>query len=150
MAPLQPGSGAPSVPGVSYAEGPRVLYFFKVTCPVCQLAAPKIQVLERAYPGRVTGVGQDPEDELARFAREYGTSFRWVADLPPYEVSEAFGIEVVPTTFLVSGDGRVLETVESWDREGLNRLSRHLASLLGVEPVPVSTPEDGLPDFQPG
>lgn len=150
VAPLKPGSAAPVVPGVDYAPGPTVVYFYKVDCPVCQAAGPRIQVFARAYPGRIVGVGQDPQEALERFGREFGMSFRWVADLPPYPVSNAFGVEVVPTTFLVSPEGLVLEAVESWDRQGLNRVSERLAALLGVEASPVSEPGDGLPDFRPG
>lgn len=147
---LEPGSAAPEVPGVDYALGPTVVYFYKVDCPVCQAAAPRVQAFELAYSGRIVGVGQDPEDALDRFGREFGMSFRRVADLPPYPVSSAFGVEVVPTTFLVSPEGRVLEAVESWDRQGLNRVSERLAALLGAKAVPVSEPGDGLPDFRPG
>jgi hypothetical protein len=32
----------------------------------------------------------------------------------------------------------------------MNRVSSTLAGLLGVEPVALSTPDDGLPDFKPG
>jgi hypothetical protein len=33
---------------------------------------------------------------------------------------------------------------------GMNRVSATLAKLLGVEPVVLSMPGDGLPDFKPG
>ena len=46
---LGPGDSAPSfsLDGVAdpWSEGTAVLVFFKVTCPVCQLAAPKVQAL---------------------------------------------------------------------------------------------------------
>jgi hypothetical protein len=72
-----------------------------------------------------------------------------VPDLPPYEQSNAYGIEVVPTLFLVQ-DSMVLDTVESWDREGYNRVSQRLAELSGSAYVEISSAGDGLPPFRPG
>jgi thiol-disulfide isomerase/thioredoxin len=144
------GDAAPLVPGGVVHEGPVALVFYKVTCPVCQMAAPKIDTMARSYPGRVVGVGQDPTDELERFGREFGMDIAVVADVPPYDVSNAYGIETVPTLFVIDGAGVVANTVVSWDRAGYNRASARLAELLGVEPVTVSDSSDGLPPFRPG
>lgn len=144
------GAPAPPVHGVTFVDGPTAVAFYKVTCPVCQMTAPKIEALGRAYPGRVVGVGQDPNGELERFGREFGMAVPAVPDLPPYDVSNAFGIETVPTVVLVGADGTVVDTVVSWDRDGYNRVSARLAELAGAEPVVVSEPSDGLPPFRPG
>jgi peroxiredoxin len=150
MAPLAPGTKAPSVPGVVVAGEPTTLFFYKVTCPVCQMAAPPVEGFQRAYPGRIVGIGEDPEEKLEAFAGEFGLSFLSVSDAPPYEASEAYGVRVVPTAFLVGDDGIILDTVESWDREGLNRLSERLAELTGAPYAPISEEGDGLPAFRPG
>ena len=73
-----------------------------------------------------------------------------VEDPPPYAVSDAYEVESVPTLFLVGDDGRVLDAVGAWDRDGFNRVAATLAERLGEEPVVVSTEGDGLPDFKPG
>jgi peroxiredoxin len=150
MAALSPGSPAPVVPGVGFGPEPTVLFFYKVTCPVCQLAAPAVETFQAAYPGRIAGVGQDPPDALTGFTRQFGMSFPSSSDAPPYPLSNAYGIRVVPTTFLVDAEGTILETVESWDREGLNAVSRRLAELVGVPYAPVSVQGDGRPPFRPG
>lgn len=148
--PLAPRAAAPPVPGADFSSGPTVLFFYKVTCPVCQLAAPKVSVLERAYPGRSRGVGQDPPEKLAEFAREHALAMPAETDPPPHALSGAYGIRVVPTAVLVGADGRVDRVVESWDRDGLNDLSRRVAELTGRPYVPVSEASDGLPPFRPG
>lgn len=150
MAVIVVGEPAPLVPGVTFEEGPVVLVFYKVTCPVCQMAAPKVELMARAYPGRVVGVGQDPPEELERFGREFGMDVPAVPDLPPYDVSNAYGVESVPTLFVIDGAGEVADAVISWDRTGYNRASARLAELLGVEPALVSDSSDGLPPFRPG
>jgi len=149
MAELEAGSKAPAVPGVDFSAGPTALFFYKVTCPVCQMAAPAAGMFEQAYPGRIRGIGQDPEEKLADFDRTYGLGFPSIAELPPYEVSNAYGIRTVPTTFLVE-DGSVIDTVESWDRDGLNGVSKQLASMLGADYASISEAGDGLPPFRPG
>jgi hypothetical protein len=44
----------------------------------------------------------------------------------------------------------VTDVVESWDRDGMNRVSATLGRLLGIDAEVLSEPSDGLPDFKPG
>jgi thiol-disulfide isomerase/thioredoxin len=149
MSPLPVGDVAPPVPTVPTDDGPRGLFFYKVTCPTCQMAAPTMARFDWAFPGRVVGIGQDPEAALDRFTEEFRMGIASVVDAPPYAVSDAYAVESVPTLYLVE-DGRVLDAVGAWDREGFNRVAATLAERLGAEPPLVSTPDDGLPEFQPG
>ena len=144
------GEAAPAVPGLSFEAGPTALVFYKVTCPVCQMAAPKVAALEDAYPGHVVGLGQDPEAELASFDAAHGFGAPSFADVAPYEVSNAYGIVAVPTLVLVDRDGVVRDVVQSWDREGYNRVARELAESTGLPLVEPSDAADGLPAFRPG
>jgi hypothetical protein len=114
------------------------------------MASPKVQRFEEAYSGRIVGVGQDPRGALGAFGQEFGMTFSSLPDEAPYDVSNAYGIRTVPTTFLVGSDSTVLDVVESWDREGLNGLSRRLAELTGAPYARISEPADGLPPFRPG
>ena len=146
MAALRPGEPAPpQVP----ADGGAAVVFYKVTCPTCQVAAPAMERLYRTFPDRFVAVVQDPEERAEGFARSFGVSFPSRVDAPPYEVSEAFGVEVVPTVFAVA-DGEVRDVAESWDRDGWNRVAATLAGLVGSDPVTVSEEGDGLPPFRPG
>ena len=63
--------------------------------------------------------------------------------------SDAYGIVSVPTLYLVD-EGAVVDVVGAWDRDGFNRVAAAIARSVGAEPVPVSTPDDGLPGFKPG
>src|SRR5213592_2818571 len=49
-----------------WREGPVVLAFFKTTCPVCQMAAPKVQALAEAGVRRRGGRGPAPGDPGVR------------------------------------------------------------------------------------
>jgi hypothetical protein len=94
-------------------------------------------------------VGQDPPERLDAYAREYGLSFPAVSEPPPYAISDAYGIRSVPTLFLVDG-GRVVEAVESWNRDAWNALAARAGELTGTPVEEVSSAGDGLPPFRPG
>lgn len=150
MSPLAVGDAAPEIPGIRFDDGPVGVLFYKVTCPTCQLAAPAMRHFERAFPGRVVGIGQDPEADLLRFTESYGMGIASIEDAPPYEISDGYAVESVPTLYVVDGEGRVIEAVGAWDRDGFNRAAATIAKLTGADPVAVSTPDDGLPAFKPG
>lgn len=146
---LQPGTAAPEISGADLSSGPTAVFFYKVTCPTCQIAAPVAERLHGTFPDHFVALVQDPPERVAEFEEEYGTTFDSVTDAPPYPLSDAYGIEVVPTLFLVE-DGVVTDVAESWDRAGWNRVGARLAGVLGRSVAPLSEEGDGLPTFRPG
>jgi hypothetical protein len=144
------GTPAPRVAGDPVPDGAKAIVFFKVTCGTTKLATPAIERMARAYPGRVVGVGQDPPADLDAFGRAFELTLPLVPDLDPYPASDGYGIVSAPTAVLIDAEGLVADVAESWDREAWNRVSTALAGMLGVEPVAVSEPGDGLPEFKPG
>ena len=153
--PIQPGDAAPTfrLDDIETGElvtnpwqdgaGPVAVAFFKVTCPVCQMAAPMVQKLADAGV-RVTAIGEDPAPALRRFAEQWGQRVPTVSEPPPYRVSDAYGVRTVPTVFLVGADGVILQTAQGWDREGWNAVAT------GAGAQPISHEGDGLPVFRPG
>ncbi|MGH9224563.1 MAG: TlpA family protein disulfide reductase [Acidimicrobiales bacterium] len=126
-----------------WTEGPTVVTFFKVTCPVCQLVAPKVQALADAG-ARVTAIGEDPAPALTKYAERFGQRVPTVTEPPPYRVSSAYGVTAVPTVFLVDQDGVVQHAVGGWDRQRWNAV----AAAVGAPPL--SADGDGLPSYRPG
>ena len=151
---LQAGDKAPSftLPAVDdgrpvtdpWRDGPTVLSFFKVSCPVCKMVAPMLTRMVDAGV-RVVVVGQDPPDAIKVFSENEGLNVPAVAEAAPYEVSESFGLEAVPTIFLVGEDGGIQEAIPGWNRDTWNAL----AATAGMS-EPLSTPDDGLRPFRPG
>ncbi len=123
--------------------GPAVLAFFKATCPVCQMVAPKVDALARSG-ARVVAIGEDPVPTLAAYRTSHGQDVPTLSEPAPYRVSGAYGLTTVPTIFLVDGDGVVRDAVAGWDRDGWNRLA------VAAGGAPVSAAGDGLPPFRPG
>jgi peroxiredoxin len=146
--PLRAGREAPALPGLD-RSGTKLLFFYKVTCPTCQLSAPVAERLHERMGDRFVGVGQDPIEKLDQFAEELGTTFTTVSDQPPYPLSDAYGIRVVPPVFVLD-EGTIVDVVESWDREGWNRVAAKAGQLIGEATGSVSWDGDGLPPFKPG
>ncbi len=127
-----------------WTEGPTVLAFFKVSCPVCKMVAPMLTKLSEGG-ARVVAVGQDPPEAIAQYNESQGQRVPSVSEQSPYEVSEAYGLEAVPTLYLVGPDGAIEQALPGWNRDTWNEL----AATLGLA-EPLSTPDDGLRPFRPG
>ena len=119
MSVLRAGKAAPpfsltATDGKSYSlqealkKGPVLAAFFKVTCPTCQYTFPFLERLHqqlRANGAQIWGVAQDGMKDSQRFARDYAVTFPILMDDKPYRVSRAYGLEYVPTLFLIAPDG---------------------------------------------
>jgi peroxiredoxin len=107
------------------ANGPVLLAFFKVSCPVCQLTLPFLERLP-SNALRVYGISQNTAGLTRDFNREFGLSFPMLLDTEEtgFEASNAYGISSVPTLFLVEGDGNIALVVEGWSRQDIESLGR--------------------------
>jgi len=126
--------------------------FFKTTCPTCMLAFPYIEKIQRAYSAAgaaVWGVSQHDRARSAEFAREYGATFPILIDAD-WRVSRQYDPAFVPTLFLIDPSGQILDSVVSFDKAGLNRVSQTMATRLNVAGVVIAPEQDGNPPFQPG
>jgi hypothetical protein len=68
-----------------------------------------------------------------------------VSEPAPYAVSEEYGLEAVPSVFLVGPDGEIQDAIAGWNRDTWNALAASAGA-----PEPLSTPDDGLRPFRPG
>ncbi len=66
-------------------KGPVVAAFFKVSCPVCQLAFPYLERIFKAYNKSSTftfvGVSQDNAADTKAFNRSFGVTFPVLLDV---------------------------------------------------------------------
>jgi peroxiredoxin len=127
-----------------WSQGQVLLAFFKVSCPVCKMVAPMLTKLAEAGV-RVVAIGEDPPGELAAYNEEQGQRVLTVSEPAPYAVSEEYGLEAVPSVFLVGPDGEIQDAIAGWNRDTWNALAASAGA-----PEPLSTPDDGLRPFRPG
>ena len=126
------------------ARGPVALIFYKSACPTCQFTFPYVQKIfsgAGASAGWVLwGVSQDDQDETRQFANQNGITFDLLIDDYPYDVSTVYGVEFVPSMFLIQPDGKITVSDHGFTKAGLNEIAGY----------PFFTPSDGLPTRRPG
>jgi peroxiredoxin len=135
-------------------NGPVAVAFFKVSCPVCQMAFPFYERLYQAYRGKnaqVVGISQDSAADTAAFAKQYGITFPIALDDPKrYPASNAYGLTNVPTLFLISPDGEIEISSVSWSRDELEAVGERLAAAAGSVRKEIVRSSDNVPSFKPG
>jgi peroxiredoxin len=136
-------------------KGPVVAAFFKVSCPVCQLAFPYLERVFKAYEksGKLTfvGVSQDNASDTKAFNRQYGVTFPVLLDpAGKYPASNAYGLTNVPTFFLISPDGEIEFSSVSWSKADVEQLNRRLAIVSDASPAQVFHSGEKVPEYKPG
>jgi peroxiredoxin len=135
-------------------RGPVVLAFFKVSCPVCQMAFPYLERIYRANYGskvQLIGVSQDSQRDTEAFMKEYGITFPMaLEETSRYAVSNAYGLTNVPTIFMVTPNGTVDTASVGWSRADMEALNQNMAQASSKPPQPVFKPGEDVPDFKPG
>ena len=129
------------------ADGPALVAFFKVSCPVCQYTFPFLERLHQgAKPGAVqmVAISQDKAGATEEFCREFGVTFTTLLDDPKsYPVSNAFAIANVPSLFLIEADGTVSESESGFSK----RILKTVGARAGVSAF---LPGESVPESRPG
>jgi peroxiredoxin len=136
-------------------KGPVVAAFFKVSCPVCQLAFPYLERIFKAYErsGKFTfvGVSQDNAADTKAFIRRFGVTFPVLLDpAGKYPASNAYGLTNVPTVFLISTEGEIEFSSVSWSKADMEQLGRRLANIGSMPVEQIFQPGEKVPEFKPG
>jgi peroxiredoxin len=135
-------------------QGPAVVVFFKVSCPVCQFALPYLERIYKAYRngGKFTfvGVSQDNAADTEAFSRRFGVTFPVLLEEKGYAVSNAYGLTNVPTVFMISPSGEIEFSSVSWSKAEVQELSRNLAKVNNTAPATIFSPGEQVPEFKPG
>jgi peroxiredoxin len=148
---LAPGFRLPRLEGgdVSLSDliatGPILLAFYKVTCPVCQMAMPFLERIHNAASMPIYAISQDDAADTREFNTEFGITLRTLLDPEEsgFAVSNAYGISHVPTMYLIGVDGRIANVIESWNRQEIEAI----ASSVGVRLIRAG---DDVPAFRAG
>jgi peroxiredoxin len=135
-------------------KGPVVAAFFKVSCPVCQMAFPYLERIYKAYgkSGKLTflGVSQDNAADTAAFNKRFGVTFPVLLEEKGYAVSNAYKLTNVPTVFMISPAGEIEFSSVSWSKSEMQELSRKLAHVNNTAPATIFKPGESVAEFKPG
>jgi len=118
-------------------QGPVLVAFFKVSCPVCQYTFPFLERMHQAHRDKngagekitIVGISQNDQRDTRAFLKEYGVTFPTLLDDPNgYAVSNAYGLTNVPTMFLIGQDGTIEISSVGWVKQEVEDINRKLAS----------------------
>lgn len=129
-----------------------LVIFFKTTCPTCATTWSYLEKMHQAYQSvglAVWGISQHDRARSAEFASKYGSTFPILLDAD-WQVSKYYDPEFVPTLMLIAPSGKIIDSVVSFDKAGLNRLSQTVAAQLGAPVITIAPDNDGNPPFKPG
>ncbi len=127
------------------AQGPALLAFFKISCPVCQLTAPYLERLSANRAIQVIGISQDDASSTRGFANRFNLTFPTLLDLSEeqYPASNAYCITSVPSLFLVEADGTVSRAFAGFSKRDFEEIGARA----GVAPF---GSDDHVPEWKAG
>jgi peroxiredoxin len=128
---------------VQAPNGPVLLAFYKVSCPVCQLTFPYLQRMAGSVP--VLGISQDDAEATREFNQEFGVTFATALDPAGdgYRASNAYQISNVPSLFQVDAAGQIVRAWSGFSKADLEAVAAGAGLAL-------FTDADRVPVFRPG
>ena len=126
-------------------NGPALLVFYKVSCPVCQLTAPYLQRLAAGGALQVIGISQDDNSSTKNFNQRFGVTFPVLLDQSKegYPASNSFGISSVPSLFLIEENGTVAKAFHGFSKRDIEALGERAGTQ-------IFKPDDNVPDWKAG
>jgi thiol-disulfide isomerase/thioredoxin len=103
---------------LKYAEHdkPVILYFFADWCPICRFQHPVINTLAADYPVIAIAMQSGDNQQLKQYLQQQEISLPVINDSDGV-ISEAFGVEGVPATFIVRQDGKIAYSTRGYSSE---------------------------------
>jgi len=133
-------------------NGPVVLAFFKISCPVCQYAFPLYDRIAQGHKDvTVLGVSQNGATDTKKFVREYGLTFPVaIDDASHYTVSNAYGLTNVPTLYYISQTGNIEVSSVGWSKSAVDEVNVKLAIHRHETPAAIWQVGEEVPAFRAG
>jgi peroxiredoxin len=135
-------------------KGPVLAAFFKVNCPTCQFTFPFLERMYETYGNdgfSLLGVSQNDAADTREFAEEFGVKFPLlIDDEGTYTASNEYGITNVPSVFLISQDGTILEQSVGFAKRDLENMAKEAARVTKRPVAPLFRPGEVVPDHKPG
>jgi cytochrome c biogenesis protein CcmG/thiol:disulfide interchange protein DsbE len=107
---------------------PAVVNFWASWCGPCKEEAPELKRFSESLGGRASMVGVDwgdAEDNAREFIAKAGWRYPILRD-PSQKVGTEYGLNGLPTTFVLDSDGNIVETLQG--PQTVATLDRALAS----------------------
>lgn len=87
-------------------EKPVLLHFWASWCSICKLSQENIARLNRDYRVITVAMESGPKSEVAAYLKSNGLDFPVIVDQSG-DLAEKFGVNAVPTSFVLAPDGLI-------------------------------------------
>jgi len=126
---------------------PLLLSFLETDCPTCRLSIPYLNRLWRELGEQVDvlALSQDPEAPTRELIQQAGIEFPVSLDTDLI-ITKLFDPISVPTLLLISKDGRVLRSLNGFNKGVLNEIATTIAG----RPFVIADAYDGAPETKFG
>lgn len=132
------------------ATAPGLLVFFRVSCPTCQYTLPFLDRLRQAVPGApIVAIAQDSAADAQAFAQRFNVNLPFLLDDQDYSVSRSYGVEIVPSIFVLDRDGKIIFAIEGWSRDDFEALVQLIKPPDAPPPV-IFKPQETVHPFKAG
>lgn len=114
---------------------PVLVHFWATWCPICELEAPTIDALAEDYRVITVAAWSGGREKVAAHVEKEGITAPVLVD-DPGTSADAYGVQAVPTTFVVAPDGTVSAATSGYTTGIGLRLRLWWASAFGGEGQP--------------
>jgi len=111
-----------------YRGKPLLLHFWATWCSICKLEQASIQSLSDSYQVVTVAMQSGSNQDVENFMRQQSLSFHAIAD-PTGNISSQYGVNAVPTSFILDSNGKILFTETGFSSEWGLRLRLWIAEL---------------------
>jgi peroxiredoxin len=127
------------------AKGPALFAFFKISCPVCQLALPYLERLGGSSSLQIVAISQDDEAATSGFRQRFGITLPTLLDQSKegYPASNAYGLTSVPSLFLVEKTGEIAFSSPGFSKRDFESIGQRAG-------IPPFRPEENVPEWKAG
>jgi peroxiredoxin len=132
-------------------NSPLFLVFYKFDCPTCQFAFQYLpRIAHQIGDEHFLAIAQDTQVNVSQFRLKYGVKFDIACDTHPYKVSTTYGIDFVPTVFIIESDGKISDRAEGFDRKCIEEFSGRIAQAKQLRNFLPFQPNEQVPLLKPG
>jgi len=111
-----------------YRGKPLLLHFWATWCSICRLEQSSIQSLSHSYQVVTIAMQSGEGQKVQEFMRQESLNFPAIADAGG-EISQLYGVNAVPTSFILDSNGKIKFTETGFSSEWGLRLRLWLADI---------------------